>query len=73
MLIITRRVGQAVRIELDPAVDPRTPVGQVFAQGPIEIMVAQARGAYVRLGVAAPACLSILRADSLPESTDTGR
>ncbi|HEY8553535.1 MAG TPA: carbon storage regulator [Burkholderiales bacterium] len=73
MLIITRRVGQAVRIELDPSVDPRTPVGHVFAQGAIEIMVAQTRGAYVRLGVAAPACLSILRADTSRDPIDTER
>lgn len=61
MLIITRTVGQMIRIELDPTLDPETPVGRIFAQGPIEIMVAQARGAQIRLGITAPEAFAILR------------
>ena len=63
MLIITRKAGQAIRIELAPDVDPATPVGEVLAEGAIEIIVAQVRGSYVRLGVSAPLALAIRRAE----------
>lgn len=61
MLIITRRIGQAIRIELGPDIDPATPIGQVFAEGVIEVIVAQVRGAQVRLGISAPLSLVVLR------------
>lgn len=61
MLIITRRVGQVIHIELDPNVDPETPVGRIFAQGAIEVIVAQIRGGQIRLGISAPQALTILR------------
>ncbi len=61
MLIITRRVGQVIRIEPDPNIDPATPIGAIFAEGVIEVMVAQARGAQIRLGISAPHAFTILR------------
>lgn len=61
MLIITRKAGQIICIELDPETDPATPIGEIFAEGAIEIIVAQVRGSYVRLGVSAPPTLAIVR------------
>lgn len=61
MLIITRKAGQAIHIELDPQTDPATPVGDLFVEGVIEIIVAHVRGSYVRLGVSAPQSLAITR------------
>lgn len=61
MLIITRKIGQAIRIELGPDTDPNTPIGDVFSDGVIEVIVAQVRGAQVRLGISAPLSLIILR------------
>lgn len=61
MLILTRKTGQIIRIELNPGIDPTTPIGEIFADGAIEIIVAQVRGSYIRLGITAPLSLAILR------------
>ena len=63
MLIITRKAGQVICIDLGPDTDPATPIGEVFTEGTIEIIVAQVRGSYVRLGVSAPLALAIRRAE----------
>ena len=64
MFIITRKAGQVIRVELGPDTDPATPIGEVLAEGAIEIIVAQVRGSYVRLGVSAPLALAIRRAEA---------
>jgi sRNA-binding carbon storage regulator CsrA len=65
MLILTRRLGQRVIIDLDEAVDPNTPAGVLFADGPMEIVVTQIQGAQIKLGISAHAHLSILRNELL--------
>jgi hypothetical protein len=35
MLIITRKPGQVIRIELAPETDPATPIGEILAEGAI--------------------------------------
>jgi sRNA-binding carbon storage regulator CsrA len=64
MLIITRNPGQVIRIELAPDTDPATPIGEILAEGAIEVIVAQVRGVYVKLGVSAPLALAIRRAET---------
>ena len=61
MLIITRKIGQSIHIELAPNLDPETPIGQVFREGAIEVIVAQVRGSQVRLGITSPLSLLVLR------------
>lgn len=61
MLILTRKSGQRIRIEPAPALDPGTPIGELFAAGPIEVIVTRVAGHRVRLGLVAPAGLIILR------------
>lgn len=65
MLIISRKRGQIIRIEPAPGTDPATPIGDIFAQGPIEIIVAQVRGSQIRLGITAPLSFLILRSELL--------
>lgn len=65
MLIITRKRGQIIRIEPAPGTDPATPIGDIFAQGPIEVIVAQVRGSQIRLGITAPLSFLILRSELL--------
>lgn len=57
MLIFTRTVGETIRIELDPKVDPRTPIRALFTDGPIEVLVTSISPSEVRLGVSAPLSL----------------
>jgi sRNA-binding carbon storage regulator CsrA len=66
MLILTRNPGQSLSIHPHPTLDPGTPVEQVFADGPIRLQVLRVQGPQVRLGVAAPAGLCILREELRP-------
>lgn len=61
MLFITREKGQIIFIGLAPHTDPATPIGEVFAEGPIEILVTQVNDSHTRLGITAPLSLSVLR------------
>lgn len=73
MLILTRKPGQAVIIDLAEGLDPRTPVGELFAQGPIEIMVSGIRGSQVSLAVHADRRFHILRDELCEEPVATYR
>lgn len=61
MLILTRKPGESILIDRDPALDPNTSVAELFANGPIELIVTRLAGGRVRLGIAAPPGLLILR------------
>ena len=61
MLILTRKPGQVVTIDLREDVDLKTPVGELFAQGSIEVMVTAVNGAQVKLGIRADPRFLILR------------
>ena len=61
MLFLTRKPCQSLFIHPHPSLDPGTPVEQVFAEGPIQVQVLGVQGSQVRLGVAAPAGLCVVR------------
>lgn len=63
MLVLTRRVGESLRIYLGDQVDPKTPVGDLFAQGPIEVMVVRFTGNQVKIGISARPEFAVLRAE----------
>ena len=63
MLILKRRVGERIRIELDPRVDRATPAGELFEGKGIEIVVTAVHGLHVKLGIDADLRLVILRAE----------
>ena len=68
MLILTRKPKQSFSIQLQPTLDPHTPVEQLFEAGPIRIQVLGVQGSQVRLGVAAHAGFSILREELRPRT-----
>lgn len=70
MLILTRRPGQVVMIDLMEGVDPRTPVGEVFGQGPIQVVLVDIRGTQVKLGFSADPRFRILRGELCQASDD---
>ena len=70
MLILTRKPGQAVVIDLIEGLDPRTPVGELFARGPIEVTVAKIEGGHVRLGIEADTRFRILRDELCEEAAE---
>lgn len=60
MLIITRKPGQCLTIDLLPA-DADLSAAALFAHGPLEIVVAGIEGARAQLGIRAHPRLLILR------------
>ena len=69
MLILTRKVGQAVIIDAVEGLDPQTPIGDLFAQGSIEVRVTNINGGHVRLGIQADKRFRIRR-DELLQGTN---
>lgn len=63
MLVLTRKPGQSIKILPDANLDPKTPVGELLAEGPIEIVVCGVSGGQVKLGVRAHPDLVILRGE----------
>lgn len=61
MLILTRKPGQRIRIVPHPELDPATPIGQIFQDGPIEVTIGGVHQTQVKLGIQADARLLILR------------
>lgn len=61
MIFVTRSPSQSVYISLGPDVDPDTPVGEIFKEGPIRVRVVTAQGSQVRLGVDLPTLLEVRR------------
>ena len=66
MLILTRKPRQSLSIHPHPTLDLDTPVEQLFAGGRIHVQVLGVQGSQVRLGVAAPIGLHILREELWP-------
>ena len=61
MLILTRKSGQVVIIDMMEDLDPKTPIGELFARGPIQIMVTDIQSTQVKLGFTADPRFLILR------------
>lgn len=61
MLVLTRKPGQTVIVDLTEGVDPRTLVGELFVEGAITIRVLDVMGAQVKLGFEAERRFRILR------------
>ena len=66
MLILTRKPGQSLKIQPAAELPLTTPVGEFFADRPIEIVVQRVQGQQVRIGIQAHEGLLILR-DELEE------
>ena len=71
MLILTRKPGQVLKIDLMENVDLKTPVGELFAQGSIEVMVTAVNGAQVKLGIRADPRFLILRKEISAREPET--
>ena len=61
MLLLTRTPGQRITSQPAPSLPLTTPVGALFAAGPIEIVVQRVHGQQVRIGIQADAGLRVLR------------
>jgi len=61
MLILSRKPGQILKIQPVSDLPLTTPVGALFAEGPIEIVVQKIQGQQVRIGIQADDRLLIFR------------
>ena len=61
MLILTRKPGQIIKIQPTADLPLTTPVGALFSEGPLEIVVQRVQGQQVRIGIQAHDKLLILR------------
>ena len=68
MLILTRKLGQCIHIAPHESLDPATPVGELFREGPITVMVTHVDGGQVKLGIKAHRGFLILRDDAAPRA-----
>lgn len=67
MLVLGRKEGELVRIDISKGVSPSLPIGELFSQGPIEITVTRILRGAVRLGIQADWRFTILRAELHPK------
>jgi sRNA-binding carbon storage regulator CsrA len=63
MLIVSRRSDEAIQINLADGADGTLTLNDLFAKGPIEIMLLGGTGRRMKVGIAAPPELSIRRKD----------
>jgi sRNA-binding carbon storage regulator CsrA len=63
MLIVSRRADESIQINLADGADGTLTLNDLFANGPIEIMLLGSSGRRVKMGIAAPPELSIRRKD----------
>lgn len=63
MLVVSRRADEAIQIKLADGVDGTRTLNDLFANGPIEITLLGGNGRRVKMGIAAPPELCILRVE----------
>lgn len=63
MLVLSRRPGEGLQIELVEGAAPTTTIGELFRDGPIKITVTQVERNRVKLGIQADPRLLILRTE----------
>ena len=61
MLVLTRRVGESVFIFPSDQLSPDTPISAIFGDGPIQLTLTRINGNQARIGIVAPATLTIAR------------
>ncbi len=61
MLIVSRRDAESILIRPGDDIDPNMTLADLFKNGPIEITIFSSNGKRVKMGVQAPAQLSIWR------------
>jgi len=63
MLVVSRRADEAIQITLADGVDGTLTLNDLFANGPIEITLLGGNGRRIKMGIAAPPELCILRVE----------
>lgn len=70
MVILTRNIGQAIRILPNADLDPATPIGELFINGPISIILAGAGQGRARVVVYSDERFVVAEDERYPEEED---
>jgi sRNA-binding carbon storage regulator CsrA len=65
MLVLSRRTDESVVIQPAEGVDGNITLAQLFANGPIQIILLGAPGRRAKIGIVAPEQLAIRRQDTI--------
>ncbi len=65
MLVLTRCRGEAIRLLPHPELDPATPIGELFKNGPIRIVIVDVGPNRMQIGINAHPGIIVVR-DELP-------
>jgi sRNA-binding carbon storage regulator CsrA len=72
MLVVSRKTNESITIEPQDGVDLSLTLGDIFAQGPIVLTLTHIGPRRVRILVAAPKVLKVMRSEAaLPETSPT--
>jgi sRNA-binding carbon storage regulator CsrA len=63
MLVVSRRADESIEITLAEGVDGSLTLNELFAKGPIEIMLLGGNGRRIKMGIVAPPELCIVRVE----------
>ena len=69
--MLFRKKDESFYIDLQEGVDKNMTVGELFANGAIEVQVAQLKNNGVKIGIKAPDQLLVLRKELLSQSRDS--
>ena len=61
MLVFTRRIGESIFIFPSDELSLDTPISELFRDGPIQLTLTRINGNQARIGIVAPATLTIAR------------
>ena len=61
MLVLTRRINESIFIFPSENLSPDTPISEVFRDGTIQLTLTRINGNQARIGIVAPATLTIAR------------
>ena len=73
MLVVSRKQNESIKIEPANGIDPSLTLRDVFAQGPIVVVVKHVGPRRVRIAIEAPSGLSILRSEPADRECDQMR
>jgi sRNA-binding carbon storage regulator CsrA len=65
MLNLTRRPGESIFIDLADSIDPGMTMGELFSDGPVEVVILGVKDNQVRVGTQASDRLTILREENV--------
>lgn len=63
MLVLTRKLGESIRITLSDDISPEMTVAELFSSGQIEIHYIEYNDTQIKVGISAPLELKILRSE----------